>query len=235
MASSSSSTKERLLAAAERLFAAHGLDGVSLRQISAASGNGNNSAVQYHFRTKAELVRAIFDHRMPSLNARQMMLIAQQGPTDLRSWVECCVLPFHEQAEGEGSHYLRFVAMMEQHHRNVLANLPYSYLEATGICLEQIMRLLSHIPEPVRTDRLAQALVFSLAASANRERARENGETALPFAAHLGNLLDGLVAFLEAPASPATSAALRDGPGPDRSSARPAPTSRPRGAHRPPG
>ena len=46
------STKEQIVLAAEGLFAERGIEGVSLRQIGTAAGNGNNSAVQYHFGTK---------------------------------------------------------------------------------------------------------------------------------------------------------------------------------------
>ena len=63
------STKEQIVLAAERLFAEHGIDGVSLRQIGVAAGNGNNSAVQYHFGTKDRLVQAVFEYRLPRLRA----------------------------------------------------------------------------------------------------------------------------------------------------------------------
>jgi AcrR family transcriptional regulator len=55
------STKEQIVLAAEGLFAERGIEGVSLRQIGAAAGNGNNSAVQYHFGTKERLVQAVFE------------------------------------------------------------------------------------------------------------------------------------------------------------------------------
>src|ERR687892_231101 len=42
-------TAERLIAAAESLFATHGIDGVSLREINRAAGARNASALQYHF------------------------------------------------------------------------------------------------------------------------------------------------------------------------------------------
>ena len=45
-------TALQLLLAAERLFAEHGLAGVSLRQISIEAGSSNNSAIRYHFGSK---------------------------------------------------------------------------------------------------------------------------------------------------------------------------------------
>lgn len=52
-------TRERILNAAERLFAEHGVYAVSNRRVSEAAQQGNNAAVGYHFGTKADLVRAI--------------------------------------------------------------------------------------------------------------------------------------------------------------------------------
>ena len=52
-------TRELILTTAERLFAEYGIEVVSNRQISEAAGQGNNAAVNYHFGTKADLVRAI--------------------------------------------------------------------------------------------------------------------------------------------------------------------------------
>ena len=72
-----SSTKEQIVLAAERLFAARGYEGVSLREIGAAAGSGNNSAVQYHFGSKGQLVVAIFENRLPYIDDRRAVLTAQ--------------------------------------------------------------------------------------------------------------------------------------------------------------
>ena len=79
----SRSTKETLVVTAERLFAERGIDGVSIRQITLEAGLGNNSAVTYHFESKAGLVRAIFEYRVPYLTERRRLLWAQAPPGDL--------------------------------------------------------------------------------------------------------------------------------------------------------
>src|SRR5580704_14552004 len=71
------STKEQLVLTAERLFAVHGIDAVSLRQICAEAGNANNSAVQYHFGDKDRLLQAIFEYRIPHLMVRRNLLAAE--------------------------------------------------------------------------------------------------------------------------------------------------------------
>jgi AcrR family transcriptional regulator len=203
------STKEQIVRVAERLFGERGVDGVSLRQIGAAAGNGNNSVVQYHFGSKDQLIRAIFADRMPSLHQRRKLLIAEHRPRDVRSWVECYVRPIFEQAEQEGSHYLTFVAMLSRHgRRDVFERQPDEYQESLRSFRTELGALLRHIPEPLRTHRITQVMAFAVHAGAGREHALTNGEPVLPFAVHMNDLLDGLVGFLEAPVSRTALAAL---------------------------
>ena len=56
-------TKERILDAAERLFAERGFAATSLRSITAAAGV-NLAAVNYHFRSKEALLEAVFTRRL---------------------------------------------------------------------------------------------------------------------------------------------------------------------------
>src|SRR5260370_7321514 len=100
------STKQQLVLTAERLFAGQGLDGVSLRQLAAAAGNANKSAVRYHFGSKERLIQAIFEYRLPALTRRRQLLIAERRPVDLRSWVACYLRPVMEQADQVDSHSL---------------------------------------------------------------------------------------------------------------------------------
>ncbi|MGV0742342.1 TetR/AcrR family transcriptional regulator [Mycolicibacterium sp. XJ870] len=51
-------TRQRLVKAAERLFAAHGVDAVSVRAVNVAAGLGAAS-VHYHFGSKDALLRAV--------------------------------------------------------------------------------------------------------------------------------------------------------------------------------
>jgi len=71
------STKARLLTAAEQLFAQHGIDGVSLREINRTSGARNAIAVQYHFADRAGVVRAILDKHQPGIEAARHAMLDQ--------------------------------------------------------------------------------------------------------------------------------------------------------------
>ena len=96
---------------------------MSLREIGVAAGSGNNSAVQYHFGSKEQLVVAIFENRLTYIDDRRGVLMAQLEPRDIRAWVECYVLPLLEQGEIDGSHYMSFIAAVE-HQVGLFENLP---------------------------------------------------------------------------------------------------------------
>ena len=71
-----SKRRNAILDAAEGLFAREGIDSVSLRRIGEQAGSLNHFAVQYHFGSKQELIRAIFERRLPSLEQRRSIALA---------------------------------------------------------------------------------------------------------------------------------------------------------------
>jgi AcrR family transcriptional regulator len=205
------STKEQIVLTGERLFAERGLEGVSFRQIGVAVGNGNHSVVQYHFGSKEQLVQAIFEYRLSHLNDRRKILLAHRPAEDLRSAVECYILPILEQGEQVGSHYLSFVAMLQQHaDPRMFESTSEDLKNCTRAFRDQIGAQLTTIPEPLRSHRISEAIAFSVHTSAHRERALAAGFNVLPFPVHVTDLIDGLVGFLEASVSGAARAVLAD-------------------------
>ena len=67
-------TKHRILDAAERLYVEHGADGVSLRPVTAAAA-ANVAAVNYHFGSRENLLRAMLERRLDPLNAERDRLL----------------------------------------------------------------------------------------------------------------------------------------------------------------
>lgn len=208
MPAAARSTKEQILLAAERLIADHGVDGVSMRQIGAAIGSGNNSAVLYHFGSKEKLVEAIFEYRLPRLRERRAELIAERGPADLRGWLECQIVVLFEQSELRDSSYLRFVASLSQHGGDAFKHLPRRFARGQRDFEDHLRACLTGIEEPLRTHRLDQAMQLTVQAAANRERDRARRRPVLALALESANLVDCMVGFLEAPVSPASHAAL---------------------------
>src|SRR5689334_11875996 len=107
-------TRELILAAAERLFAEHGVFAVSNRQVSEAAGQGNNTAVGYHFGTKADLVRAIARKHAEQIERLRLRMVAEIEPADARDWVSCLVRPVtdHLAALGSPTWFARFGAQV---------------------------------------------------------------------------------------------------------------------------
>jgi AcrR family transcriptional regulator len=194
------STKEQIVLAAERLFAERGYDGVSMREIGVAAGSSNNSAVQYHFGSKEQLVVAIFDHRLSYIDQRRELLVAQMRPNNLRSWVECYVLPLLEQGEMDGSHYMSFIASVEQK-STLFEHLPDRFWLRTEEFRREVGALMADVPEPLRSHRILQVVLLSVHAASFRERAKANGVEVLPFSIHVTDLLDAWAGFLAAPVS----------------------------------
>jgi AcrR family transcriptional regulator len=111
-------TGERILDAAERLYAEKGLDGVSLREIGEVAGQRNTGAVHYHFGGRDGLVEALFERRFASLDARRGALLdaldADGRGDDLAALVRVLVEPFTEGMDGVGGWWVRFVARLHE-------------------------------------------------------------------------------------------------------------------------
>lgn len=65
------STKDRILGAAEELFAQSGFNGTSLRQVTSRA-DVNIAAVNYHFGSKENLVNEVFRRRMDEMSAQRL-------------------------------------------------------------------------------------------------------------------------------------------------------------------
>lgn len=108
------STRDLLLGAAERLFAAEGASGVSSREIVRAAGVGNASALQYHFGDRDGLLRAVLARHEPEVESRRHALLDAlevDPPADLRRLVAALVLPLAAKlGDQSGRDYLRITA-----------------------------------------------------------------------------------------------------------------------------
>ncbi len=68
---SAHTTRERILRAAERIYAASGFHGMSLRDVTLLAGV-NLAAVNYHFGSKDKLILALADRRLTPLNSERL-------------------------------------------------------------------------------------------------------------------------------------------------------------------
>ncbi|MEU3338950.1 TetR family transcriptional regulator [Streptomyces sp. NPDC006668] len=170
-----SATRELILTAAERLFAERGVNAVSNRQVSEAAGQGNNTAVGYHFGTKADLVRAIVRKHATRIEEIRARLLAGIGDsTDVRDWVDCLVrpVPEHLGALGGPTWYARFCAQVVTdpalHEILVEESLVSPTLRQI---IDGLTRCLPDLPQEVRAERAEMARHLIVHMPAERERA----------------------------------------------------------------
>jgi AcrR family transcriptional regulator len=204
-----SATRETILVTAERLFAEHGVQVVSNRHISEAAGQGNNAAVNYHFGTKVDLVRAITRKRSERVERLRAELVeAVGGPGELRDWVACLVLPTttYLRELGSPTWFARFTAQVltDPALRAIVAEE-----SLTSPALKQVVaglnRNLAALPPDVRAERGDMARQLLIHMTAERERALAE-DTATPRASwdEAGaGLIDAITGLLLAPVTPA--------------------------------
>lgn len=124
----SASTRERLLAAAERLLLTERYDEVSVRGICAAAG-ANPAAVHYHFGSKEALVAELIEDRLGALwDSRLTMLAAQRAAvTDV---VDAVIEPFVElAADPVGRLHLRLLAQFVLGRNHLVFSRPWFRLD----------------------------------------------------------------------------------------------------------
>lgn len=201
-------TALQLLLAAERLFAQHGIDGVSLRQVAAEAGSSNNSAVRYHFGTKQDLLAAIFSYRLDELMRRRTQLAERADPADLRARVEAHLLPLVELAEAPDSHYIGFVEQLQRSGAIDVFVAQGAVRQSHKEFLNDMRRLLTTIPEPARSLRIEHVQDICVHLAAERERAITRADNNLRLALYVSTAVDGITGFLTAPASPETTQLL---------------------------
>lgn len=89
------STKERLLTAAEDLFAQFGFAGTSLRQVTTRA-DVNIAAVNYHFGSKENLVNEVFRRRLDELSQKRLAALAaarEANPDNLEAILAAFIEP----------------------------------------------------------------------------------------------------------------------------------------------
>ena len=205
-------TRERLIAAAEELFAANGIQAVSLREIVRAAGARNATALQYHFGDRAGLVRAVLEkHHLDVDTRRHALLDAYEadGEPDLWALANALVQPLASKlaAPDGASAYLQIMADLMNGPRPVLD--PAAFDDPADSMFrwrELAAPLLSE--DALRLHRRFVALRFAVVELARRADSGPHTDDRL-FVSHL---VDLVTALLAAPPSAQTVrlAAARD-------------------------
>ncbi|MBL7500218.1 TetR/AcrR family transcriptional regulator [Frankia sp. CNm7] len=200
-------TRDRLISAAERLFAERGIDAVSLREITRASGARNAIAAQYHFNDRSGMVQAILDKHRPDVEARRNALLDQYEASDardLRLLAGALVRPpAAKLADPDGGReYLRVYAD--------LLNRPQPHLDLREPSLGRWRDLVGPLleDEALTLHRRFTAMLHTAVELGRRARSTSRDDDRL----FTSWLVDVVAAILAAPVSPETRRLMKDNP-----------------------
>ncbi|MEU9997405.1 TetR family transcriptional regulator [Streptomyces sp. NPDC050848] len=197
-------TREKLIRAAEEIFAAQGVDGAQLRDVVALAGQSNPSAVQYHFGSRAGLLDAVMAGRQRRTEQVLEPLLAEAGDEPHELLRALVGAEASELRTERGRRCLRISAQLS-HESGVRTRTPHPTLEGTVYwrLIEQVEACLTGLPEPLRLERLDLALTVVGAALADRARQYLDGTVPLTDEElFLADLVQTTTALLQAPPPP---------------------------------
>jgi AcrR family transcriptional regulator len=204
-------TREKLIAAAETLFAEHGYQGVSVRAIAAAAGV-NWSLLGYYFRGKEGLLFEIYRRHCKALNADRFQLLkaarAECKPPRLEKVIEAFVLPALSVAHTQngGPSFSRLRAVVAAENSQLLDQLVAENFDSSSA--EFIDALCECLPELPRDEVLWRfhfmlGTIYYSATGPHRIKAFSQGRCdPASVSENVKHLIPFLAAGFRAPASP---------------------------------
>lgn len=160
--------RDKLILAAEALFAKGGFETVSLREIAAVAGQKNHHAVQYHFGSREGLVSAIFRYRMAQMEERRGEMLSSATASaalgEPRALMEIIFLPQLSLPGQHGNHsYANFLCQYLLRNEGTRfgdfgAELPANIARALALLRER----LDFLPEAIAQRRLVTACFMFL-------------------------------------------------------------------------
>lgn len=168
-----SDTKTAIMDSAEHLMAEHGIHGVSQREIL-REAHANPAALNYHFRTRDGLIRAILARRGHRIDMRRLELLeeldARSTSPSVRDVVDAIVDPMVEALyeHGEaGRRYIRFIARLYSDRTGIVQREEEEHFPEMLARLERLIRTacphLSKDECQVRIAMLLDTMLQSLA------------------------------------------------------------------------
>jgi AcrR family transcriptional regulator len=194
-----SPTRERLLDAAELLFARSSVAGVTTREIVEAAAQRNTSAVTYHFGSREGLLLAILARRGAGVDAeRGRMRSALGDDPELSELVACLVAPYCEMLHlPAGRSYLRIVAQLR-------GRFAAWRVESDSATTEHLADVLDEIEQrpavsaALRRERVVALIMVLTATTAERaRRIDEGGEPELAHDEFVQNLVHMCAALVD--------------------------------------
>ncbi|MBK5222446.1 MAG: TetR family transcriptional regulator [Acidimicrobiia bacterium] len=203
MDSTTVSTRDRIIGAAEELFASRGVAGVSLREINRESGAKSPSAVQYHFENRAGVLRAILEKHRPAIeSARHAVLdhCEAEGTLGLRDLAGALVRPLAAKLSDPdgGPNYLQINAELVNKPRPLVDPAPGDPADSVQRWRALVEPLLD--PDAVVLHRRFTAIRFTAVELGRRAATAPHTDDRL----FVHQLIDLTAALLSAPLSDET-------------------------------
>jgi AcrR family transcriptional regulator len=211
MTSQAEDTRHRLIEAATREFAAHGVQGASLLEVTRQAGQRNRGAVHYHFGSREGMLAAVLEQQVDFLagRERELLTMARERPDDdIGSVVEAFARPAVELGElgWEGRCYLVILAELVELDRELLDPGIVTALERTGgwEAFALLEARTPPMPGQYRVERLSLVTGFIMRAAADRARAKERSmaRPQLETEQFIRNLVAMVTGMLTAPVPP---------------------------------
>ncbi|PQP20023.1 TetR/AcrR family transcriptional regulator [Rhodococcus opacus] len=207
--------RDSLIEAGAELFAQHGIEGVSLREVTRAAGQRNSTALQYHFGGRAGLVRAIVEQGASSVSIRRNALLdrqAQAPVTTVRDVAALYVVPLIGELDSgpKGRAFLQIVSqlMNSASHEIEPADALWPLIHDSDGSMSRWIALADPVLPAVSLGRPLHrrfaAIRLAHLELARRARTGPKGSSAL-FVSHLTDLVEVVMAV---PPSPQTLALL---------------------------
>lgn len=198
-------TRESLVRAAAELFAEQGVDGARSRDILKAAGQGNDSAIGYHFGSRQGLLEAVLDRHIERMERTRTADLAGLDGAGPRLLVEALVRPTAEELlTPDGRRFLRIIDQLSDR-AGVRSHRVPGPLRGTALArqLELLEAALDPgLPQEVRRERVAAVILLLTATLADRARRLDGRRRlALDHDAYVANLVAMCAGALEAPLS----------------------------------
>jgi AcrR family transcriptional regulator len=191
-------SRQRLIEAAEHLFATRGIDAVSLAEITLEAGLNNTGAVHYYFGGREELLEAIVEQHRTELDRRREELFdaaEARGPVDLEAVLRASIEPLVDQLDDPRGR--AFLSIQAQRHLR-----PRRPPAQSRPVAARMMRALgaSGARDPVAKLVGDFGLLLTFGALAQRARTEGGGRAAVPRQVFVDELVAAVVRVHTVPA-----------------------------------
>ncbi|RVT42700.1 TetR/AcrR family transcriptional regulator [Rheinheimera sediminis] len=158
-------TQDKILDAAEQLFASTGFADTSLRQITSMA-QVNLAAVNYHFGSKKELIQSVLQRYlsvlMPRLDQEFSQLLSSQKQNDLTAVLSVFIKPLLELNKVQHHGTRMFLQLLGRGYTDVQGHLRWFFNHHYGRTLDKFVLLVQQACPDLPASEIFWRLHFSL-------------------------------------------------------------------------